>query len=792
MVLQYNFGKYLNILIGVSMAVLVLIGASSIYGMEKSREGLNSLFFDDMVPVEKLEKIKFLMMENRVQLRTALSEVELVETANKDVSIALNHAEAVKATEAIEKNIDSISSLWQAYMATNLSPEEVILADNFAKASETYMDQGLKPALTALRDNNYQVTKKYTVATRGLFSEAVVNMNLLTKNQFDAAQAETKAGTSRFKTMIILFLVLQLGALASVIFIGRFLTRSYTESMKQVLDVFKAMSRGKFDSVINAQGKDEFSQLLQALDSCQTSIKRFTEDTQLLKLALNKVSLGLMITDNDRNIMYVNNRSVELLKTMEVEIKQQLPQFSVDKLIGMNIDLFHKDASHQARLLASLTQSFTGDFKLGNKDNRIVAAPLVNERGTRLGTVAEWHDRTVVVAAEQEMTAMIASVINGDFSKRIRLADKTGFYKEAGKGMNSIVDIFDAWMKEIIRVLASIERGDLTEKIEDSGEDAGIFSQLVHHANATVDNLHDLIVQITMAADAINTASREVAEGNTDLSQRTEEQAASLEQTASSMEQLASTVKNNAENAKQARQMAAVASSVATKGSTVVGQVVQTMVSINDSSLKIVDIISVIDTIAFQTNILALNAAVEAARAGEQGRGFAVVASEVRALAHKSAEAAKEIKLLISDSVRKVEGGSKLVDEAGSTMEEIFASVKQVTDRMDEISAASAEQSSGIDQVNQAVMQMDEVTQQNASLVEQSAAAATSMQEQAHALMEAVGVFKLSNTMPKKPEIVRQLKTVKTAKTAKTAKANSVPASRKLAMVSSSSEWEEF
>ena len=785
MVLQYNFGKYLNILIGVSMAVLVLVGASSIYGMEKSRAGLNSLFLDNMVPTEKLEKIKFLMMENRVQLRTALSEVDVVETVNKDVSIALNRAEAGKAAEAIEKNIESIGSLWQAYRATNLSPEEIILADDFSKAREKYLDQGLKPALEGLRDNNYQVTKKYAVATRGLFSEAMVNMNLLTKNQFDAAQAETKAGSSRFKTMVILFLVLQLGALASVILIGRFLTRSYTGSMKQVLDVFKAMSRGKFDSVIEAQGKDEFSQLLQALDSCQTSIKYFTNDTQLLKIALNNVGLGLMITDNDRNITYINNRSIELLKTMENEIKQRLPEFSTDKLIGMNIDLFHKDASHQQRLLAGLTQPFSGDFKLGDKDNRIVATPLINGRGIRLGTVAEWHDRTVIVAAEQEMTAMINSVIKGDFSSRIRLTDKTGFYKEAGKGMNSIVDIFDAWMKEIIRVLASIEQGDLTQKIDDSGEDAGTFTQLIHHTNATVDNLHDLIVQITMAADAINTASREVAEGNTDLSQRTEEQAASLEQTASSMEQLASTVRNNAENAKQARQMAAAASSVATKGSSVVGEVVQTMVSINDSSHKIVDIISVIDTIAFQTNILALNAAVEAARAGEQGRGFAVVASEVRALAHKSAEAAKEIKQLISDSVRKVDGGSKLVGEAGSTMDEILASVKQVTDRMDEISAASAEQSSGIDQVNQAVMQMDEVTQQNAALVEQSAAAATSMQEQAHALMETVGVFTLMKSVSKQSGGLHQSKIVKS---------HSAPMSRKLPKLAtaSSSEWEEF
>jgi methyl-accepting chemotaxis protein len=236
-----------------------------------------------------------------------------------------------------------------------------------------------------------------------------------------------------------------------------------------------------------------------------------------------------------------------------------------------------------------------------------------------------------------------------------------------------------------------------------------------------------------------------VASGNADLSQRTEEQASSLEETASSMEELTSTVKQNAENAKQANQLAASASEVAVKGGAVVSEVVGTMSSINESSKKIVDIISVIDGIAFQTNILALNAAVEAARAGEQGRGFAVVASEVRNLAQRSAAAAKEIKGLIGDSVDKVGAGTKLVDEAGKTMQEIVSSVKRVTDIMSEITAASQEQSSGIEQVNQAITQMDEVTQQNAALVEEAAAAAEAMQEQAQNLAHAVSVFRLDD-----------------------------------------------
>ncbi len=284
--------------------------------------------------------------------------------------------------------------------------------------------------------------------------------------------------------------------------------------------------------------------------------------------------------------------------------------------------------------------------------------------------------------------------------------------------------------------------GDLSGAIVvDSTDEPG---QLLHALNEMNHNLAHIVSNVRSGTDSIATAASQIAAGNMDLSSRTEEQASSLEQTAASMEELTSTVKQNADNARQANQLAMSASEVARKGGIVVSQVVETMVSINDSSKRIVDIISVIDGIAFQTNILALNAAVEAARAGEQGRGFAVVATEVRNLAQRSAAAAREIKSLIGDSVDKVAIGSKLVDEAGSTMAEVVTSVRRVTDIMSEITAASQEQSAGIEQVNLAIAQMDEVTQQNAALVEEAAAAAESLQNQAEALSQVVGSFQLS------------------------------------------------
>ena len=306
-------------------------------------------------------------------------------------------------------------------------------------------------------------------------------------------------------------------------------------------------------------------------------------------------------------------------------------------------------------------------------------------------------------------------------------------------------------LTEAIAASEQIAAGDLTTTIDVKSEDeTGKLLTALAHMNASLSHI---VAEVRGGADSIATATEQISAGNLNLSQRTEEQAAALEETASSMEELTSTVKQNADNAQQANQLAVTASGVAVRGGEVIGKVVTTMEGITTSSRKIADIISVIDGIAFQTNILALNAAVEAARAGEQGRGFAVVAGEVRSLAQRSAAAAKEIKSLIEDSVGKVEDGSRLVTEAGTTMQEIVTSIKRVTDIMAEISAASLEQSSGIEQVNTAITQMDDVTQQNAALVEEAAAAAESLAEQAGAMVEMVSRFKLDATLQsaKKP-----------------------------------------
>ena len=362
-------------------------------------------------------------------------------------------------------------------------------------------------------------------------------------------------------------------------------------------------------------------------------------------------------------------------------------------------------------------------------DKRLAALIEIKEENARL--VADEAITTYTTSRSMMLVLVLASAIAGI---GIGILITRSLMRQLGGEPDYASDIAGRIAEGDLSVDVALRPGDKTS--------------LLFAMKRMRESLSQIVGEVRTGTDAIASASRQIASGNLDLSARTEEQASSLEETASSMEELTSTVKQNADNARQANGLASSASEVAERGGMVVSQVVDTMASINESSKKIVDIIGVIDGIAFQTNILALNAAVEAARAGEQGRGFAVVASEVRTLAQRSAAAAKEIKLLIDDSVGKVDAGARLVDQAGATMGEIVDSVRRVTDIMGEISSASVEQTSGIEQINMAVSQMDQVTQQNASLVEEAAAAAESLQDQAGKLAGLVSVFKLDARAP--------------------------------------------
>jgi methyl-accepting chemotaxis protein len=522
-----------------------------------------------------------------------------------------------------------------------------------------------------------------------------------------------------------------------------------TRPLAQAVVLADSIAGGRLDNDVQAVGNNELASLLHALKAMQAKLLQSIEterkaaaESLRVKIALDNVSTGVMIADNERNIIYANSAVEKVLRDAELDIRKALPSFSAAQLIGQNIDAFHKNPKHQADMLAKLGTTYVAQLQIGRRHMQVTANPVITAAGERVGSVAEWLDRTAEVEAQDEINNLVKAAAVGDFEQRVVTDGKTGFFLDVARGLNQLAETTSRGLSDVVRVLQRLASGDLTQKIEADYE--GVFGQLKDDTNSTVERLREVVGRIKEATDSINTASQEIAAGNTDLSSRTEEQASSLEETASSMEELNATVKQNAESSRQANELARSSNDAAVKGGQMVKAVVSTMSGIQESSKKIADIIGVIDSIAFQTNILALNAAVEAARAGEQGRGFAVVATEVRNLAQRSATAAKEIKELIAESVGKVDSGAKLVDQAGQTMDDVVSSFQQVANLVTEISNASREQSSGIEQVTQAVSQMDEVTQQNAALVEEAAAAAESLEEQARGLMQAVGMFKLA------------------------------------------------
>ncbi|AKC79165.1 chemotaxis protein [Xanthomonas arboricola] len=527
--------------------------------------------------------------------------------------------------------------------------------------------------------------------------------------------------------------------------------------LQQAIGTVTAIGEGRFQRLDLRTASGELAPLLHALQATQDKLairldvmEQGLRHGQFVIKALDDLDTMIRIADDDGQVLFANRKLLAMLKLIEPDVQSFRPSFHAEGFVGGSIGDIYPDSQAAIDRMRALTASKAVRAPFFGRQIDFVYSPIIAADGTKLGTIAQWMDVTAQVNAEQALIQIIDAAAAGDFSRRMQIDGMDGVLLSLAQGINRIYDSVEIHLAALARVIGALAEGDLTQRVE--GDAHGIFARLRDDTNQTVTRLTEIIGDIQIASDTIRRAAVEIAAGNADLSERTEQQAANLEETASSMEELTSTVKQNADSALQANRLVVGTGEVAHNGGQVMDDVVSTMGQISTASRKIGEIIGVIDGIAFQTNILALNAAVEAARAGEQGRGFAVVASEVRAPARRSADAAKEIKTLIADSTDKVELGSGLVHRAGATMREIVGSVKHVTDIMSEITAASAEQSSGIEQVNRTVAQLDEVTQRNAALVEEATAAARSLEEQAVELADAVSIFRLQPAHSSSPK----------------------------------------
>ena len=729
---------------GVLSVLLLLVGLMGIFGMKQASEGLQDVYQQHTQGLADVTVINRYMLRNRI-----LVEGMLLDASPENIS---------RSGEEMKGNIAIITRTADEYKARIVSSDAKQIFERFAVDRGAFVKDGLLATFDRIKAGSLNEARSYfQQRTQILNAKAAKHVDALRKLHVEGAKHEYESALVSYSMARNLAIGAILVGLLLAVIATVWLIRAITRPLNDAIEVFNNVGQGIYGNFIDTTRNDEIGKVLQSLEVMQTKLgfdvaeaRRLSDENLRIKIALDNVSTGVMIANNERTIIYANKSVQNILKGAESAIRQQLPNFDADKMVGVNIDTFHKNPAHQAKLLAEFTSTYVANLEIGGRYLRVSASPVINARNDRLGAVAEWLDRTSEVLVEQEVASIVEGAQRGDFVTRLKLEGKEGFFKQLAEGLNSLSETTQTGLSDVARILKLVATGDLTQKIE--ADYQGIFGQLKDDTNTTIERLREVVGRIQDATEAINTASQEIAAGNQDLSSRTEEQASSLEETSSSMEELNATVKQNAENAKQANELAKTSNAGVVKGGEVVKQVVVTMGEIQASSKKISDIIGVIDSIAFQTNILALNAAVEAARAGEQGRGFAVVATEVRNLAQRSATAAKEIKTLIAESVDKVESGARLVQTAGTTMDEVVTSFQQVASLVTEIAAASREQSSGIEQTTQAVSQMDEVTQQNAALVEEAAAAAESLEEQARGLVQTVSMFKLieggGRTMP--------------------------------------------
>ena len=695
MMSRFTIKARLGIILGVLIIGFTLFGLATLKAM--STLNVNGPIYQRIVQGKDL--IADILPPPEYILESYLVVLQLTHATNPDEISAL-----VNRFQVLKGEYDTRHTYWQGQ---SLEKElEVPFLEHSYHAAQAFYSEAQEHFIPSVQTGNHDAMMTSLAKMRERYEQhrqAIDEVVQITtkRNGQDEAHAQSLLGRYDIGLLSIFIFSIALAALLTM-----WISRGILSSLVSARKVANAIAVGHLSSKIDISQQDEIGDLLRSMNKMQQVINAFVaaQDTMAEKHAKGYTQEQL----DPSKFLGTYRRMAEQMNAL------------IQARVALN-----------RRIIEIVSQYAKGDFSVDMEE-------LPGDTHVITDAMRDIKQALLLISREIEMLAKAGA--NGDFSKRAHAEKFEFMFHDMLSDLNQLLTTCDTGFNDILRVSNALAQGDLTKTIDNNYP--GTFGKVKEGINSTVENLQALVSEIKDSTQLINTAAQEIAAGNNDLSRRTEKQAASLEETAASMTQLTNTVQHNAENATLANELAKDATNIASQGGVVVGNVVTTMESINESSRKVVEIISVIDNIAFQTNILALNAAVEAARAGEQGRGFAVVATEVRNLAQRAAAAAGEIQSLIGDSVGKIEDGSKLVEQAGKTMQEIVQSVQGVTTIMAEITSASVEQSGGIAQVNSAIAQMDDVTQQNAALVEQAAAGAESLESQARNLSVTVANFK--------------------------------------------------
>jgi methyl-accepting chemotaxis protein len=685
-----KIGRRLGFAFATISLLLLVIGGLSMMKLNTTQATVRTLTRENVPTVRSLGELATKLAEYRVSERGLVASYDDAEKA----------AEYAGELTAGQKDFYALARPLGARFA---EPRERALYGEVMSKADRYfansraMVEALKVGDLAPSKQAGDLRQATADALQELLTQNIAQLN----TQVEAQEAAHARNQTLFAVLLVAALLLSAAFSVAI-------ARSIVRPLREVVQAADAVARGDLDHAIAAHDRSEIGHLADTMRGMVATLQSYVGAQRAMQAAHDAGDIDHAIDAAAFPGVYgVMAGEINALVASHIAVNV--------RVIGIVGAYARGDLSAQMD-------------RLPGKKAEITAAVDAVKAGMQ--------------AINAEIKTLVDAGVAGDLSRR---GDATRFefvYRDIVESLNRLMETADHGLGEVGSLLSAVADGDLNRRVE--VELPGQFGTLASDANRTVEQLTQIVGEIRQTSDSINAAASEIASGNNDLSQRTEEQAAALEETASSMEELTSTVRQNAENARQANQLAVGAAEFATQAEHAVGAVVTTMGEIDASSKKVADIITVIDGIAFQTNILALNAAVEAARAGEQGRGFAVVAAEVRSLAQRSANAAKEIKQLIADSTVRTVQGNTLVRQAGETMSQVLASVRQVTEFMADIAAASAEQSAGIEQVNQAITHMDEGTQQNAALVEEASASARALEQQAEQLVQTVAVFRLA------------------------------------------------